>query len=276
MNKINKVIIITRSEDYLSNGSGPNEEFYGESIRKELSDKTFSKGKTNVGAFLSAMDGVKDWNTTLDPTRNPYTSLRLFMKTKYGISIGYDATIDDAIKELIEKQKSQNSNPPEPTPCYVQISPADPEADEIILLLWDMLKRKPGELIESFGLFLEMLCLDCGIGKDAATKGKKNILYVHDSQIGFTGDEIILDKITPGTCKFQNKPYYEILNNRFVYVASFAHNTERGGIFRKNILQKKFGPTTADSIAAKEATATSFKNLRAEADQLTNLTTTNP
>ena len=252
MNK-NKVIIITRHTEYVefeNNEMKPKQgrELFGTSIIKELmGDTHYSNDKYAVIKTLKAMKEVSAFRDNL-----------LEKAIDNGVDIGDDNELT-AEKELTIKKelikKYTDSQEVGKEKCYVSFIHDDLE---IVLLLWDKLAGQSDDKVEPFDLFVDALCDDCGV------TDTNNYLYIHDKQL-YGIEHKDEDILSDGNCK----EGYEYFKNHFKYVAAFRHAPS--GYFVDRILKFRFGEKTmAEQISELETKATTFAQLRQQADAILN------
>ena len=261
-----KVIIITRSTEYVENNEvKKDKEEYGRYILEE-SDNESIINKTALKSFLWAVDELKSWGDI--ENYDVKAKELLGVEVPYDIQWGDDTAYKEyLIKEILDKTPvlSEEDNDKR---CYVHF---EHEGYEIILVLWDVLGRDSEEKVEPFGLFVEKICEDCGL-----TDSNKAILYIHDKQIGLNKDKTILD--SQDTEQIEEKRY-KVLRKYFFYVAAFQHSTS-SEIF-KNILVFNFPSPhkNSESMGAKilsekisdlEQRCETFQNLRNQSDDIIN------
>lgn len=270
MSNLNKtVLIITLGKVYsaeTNNGSQIIE------YREQINNEKKRIGADHLVRFLSAKDTVEkaDKNNLDDFFSNYSIIIPLEIEDNYDIlERGISEMLDEnsKAKDEIDKKVKDSFKDKD---CYVTFEHEDKTTKSkfnVVLLLWDVLGRDRGEQIVPFGLFIEQVCKDLGITDKKDSSGyTNNMLYVHDQQlIGKNDDVTIFDRSDPSfKGEYDHANYFDILKKYFDYVAVFGHSAT-GGTFQNYILQFRFGPTTADKIAAEEAEATSFQSLREKA-----------
>lgn len=271
-NQNKTVIIITLGNEYSAEtNNGPQIQEYC----REINNMKNRIGADHLVRFLSAKDMVEkaDKNKLYDFFSNYDIIIPLDIEDNYDIvECGISGMLDENNKAKDEIEKKAKDGFKDKN-CYVKFEHEDKTTVSkfnVVLLLWDVLGRDRGEQIVPFGLFIKQVCKDLGITDQTNPSGyTNNILYVHDRQlIGCNDDIIVFNRSDPNyKGDYDHANYFDILKKYFDYVAVFGHSAT-GGIFHNSILQFRFGPTTADKIAAEEAKATSFQSLREKAQEM--------
>lgn len=265
MSKKTKAIIITRTSAYIDcNKVKEGREEFGKAIKKENEGRTsFSEGKFSLKKFLTANLLIKDWDID-----NPKFGIRVPGNIRYKPELKKKFLYEQLLNvvDLLDDELKTSK-------CYVSFHPEsenqkpskEEKETEVVLILWDKLKRDSGEKVDDIEMFIKSIIDDCEI--KVCNDDIENVLYIHDKQV-FSNvndfkDAVIWDE--SGLKESGFKAVYDLFKNYFVYVASFGHAA--GGLtFNDRILKFKFGkPTAADKIGVIESEAISFLDLRDQA-----------
>ena len=255
-----KVIIITRTQGYIENGDPlAGREEFAKAIQDRNNHQNYSD--KNLRKFLSAIEFI-----------NKCQNVKEDFAKVYNITIGgWGIKKEDQIRKLLGSENFPNDDDRivgiDGDCCYVNFHPSTDHDKEIILVLWDKLKRKDGKEIEEkvdcFELFIEAICKDCGV-VEQSDDANKAILYVHDKQIGL-GKECTL--LHPQKDNLIPESWYNTLNKYFFYVASFQHSND--SVLFNRILKFDFlNPILSEKISNIERNSQKFSELRVKSDNI--------